>query len=337
MFIPDLDLDKVDFYPSLIPDPGVKKAPDPGSSSLLKCKLTSFFLLSALLIGVAALFVAVLPLSCCLCFLLAEKAPTALSHSWDRSSPLLKKPSKAKAAGVEAKGTANQRITAKSVGKPSSVEKEGTNTDSTIPEIDSSSAVAEMTGTAEGQEDKAIGEVGDNKATVAAMENGIYGKKANPFPSSRDGTQEIGSAVGIDAAVKTMQYHHWSAESPMENGPPAMQMDGKSANDSWPVESHMESTEMNENYDDVNEIVENGWSSEAQANDTAWETKGDYYGAAAEDMGNNPWSVVSQKKEDSGAIENSSSSMVVEASKHGSFEQLNRAAVKKKKNRRDRE
>ncbi len=30
VFIPDLDLD---FYPSRIPDPGVKKAPDPGSGS----------------------------------------------------------------------------------------------------------------------------------------------------------------------------------------------------------------------------------------------------------------------------------------------------------------
>jgi hypothetical protein len=30
MFIPDPDLD---FYPSLIPDPWVKKAPDPGSAS----------------------------------------------------------------------------------------------------------------------------------------------------------------------------------------------------------------------------------------------------------------------------------------------------------------
>jgi hypothetical protein len=288
--------------------------------------------------------VAVLPLSCCLCFLLAEKAPTALSHSWDRSSPLLKKPSKAKAAGVEAKGTANQRIIAKSVGKPSSVEKEGTNIDGTIPNIDSStsdydaqsSAVVEITAgneTSGTAEDEAIGEVGDNKATVAAMENGIYGKISNPFPSSRNGTLEIGNAVGIDAAVKTMQYHHWSVESPMDNGA-AVPMDGKSANDSWPVESRMESTEMIENYDDVNGIAENGWSSEAQANETAW----DYDGAAAEDMGNNPWSVVvSQKKEDSGAIENSSSSLVVEASKHDSFEQQNRVAAKKKKNRRDRE
>ena len=31
MFIPDMDLDF--FYPSRIPDPGVKKAPDPGSGS----------------------------------------------------------------------------------------------------------------------------------------------------------------------------------------------------------------------------------------------------------------------------------------------------------------
>jgi hypothetical protein len=30
MFIPDPDLD---FYPSRIPDPGIKKAPDPGSGS----------------------------------------------------------------------------------------------------------------------------------------------------------------------------------------------------------------------------------------------------------------------------------------------------------------
>ncbi len=299
---------------------------------------------------------AVLPLSCCLCFLLAEKDPTALSHSWDRSSPLLKKPSKAKAAGVEAKGTAEQRITANSVGKPSSVEIDGTNTDGTIPNMDCSSDVAAMTGTAKGQEDEAIEEVGDSNATVAAMENGIYGKTANPFPSSRDGTLEIGNAVGIGAAaIETMQYHHWSVESPMENGP-AVPIYGISANESWPVESHTESAEMIENYDAVNEIVENGWSSEAQANDTAWETTGDYYGAAAEDTGNNPWSVVSQKKEESGAIKNSSSSsmvveaskhdsfeqhnsssMVVEASKHDSFEQQNRAAVKKKKNRRDRE
>jgi hypothetical protein len=297
-------------------------------------------------------------MSCCLCFLLAEKDPTALSHSWDRSSPLLKNPSKAKAAGVEAKGTANQSIASKSVVKPNHVEKDGTNTDGTIPNIDSSSAVAEMIGTAEGREDPAIGEVGDNQATVVAMEADIYGKIAKPFPASRNGTLEIGNAVGIGTAVKTMQYHHWSVESPMKNGP-AVPMYGISANDSWPVESHMESTEMIENYDAVNEIVENGWSSEAQANDTAWETTGtgDYYGADAEDMGNNPWSVVvSQKKKDSGAIEissscsmvveaskddsfeqHNSSSIVVEASKHGSFEQQNRAAVKKKKNRRDRE
>jgi hypothetical protein len=37
MFIPDSDPDPdLDFYPSLIPDPGVKKAPDPGSATLLK-------------------------------------------------------------------------------------------------------------------------------------------------------------------------------------------------------------------------------------------------------------------------------------------------------------
>jgi hypothetical protein len=218
--------------------------------------------------------------------------------------------------------------------------------------MDSSSDVAAMTGTAKGQEDEAIEEVGDSNATVAAMENGIYGKIANSFPSSRNGSLEIGNAVGIDA------YPQWSDELPMDNGP-AMPMYGKSANDSWRVESHMESTEMIENYDADKEIVENGWSSEAQANDTAWETTGtgDYYGADAEDMGNNPWSVVvSQKKKDSGAIEissscsmvveaskddsfeqHNSSSILVEASKHGSFEQQNRAAVKKKKNRRDRE
>jgi hypothetical protein len=32
MFNPDPDLD---FYPSWIPDPGVKKAPDPGSATLI--------------------------------------------------------------------------------------------------------------------------------------------------------------------------------------------------------------------------------------------------------------------------------------------------------------